>query len=399
MTRHNEILFNPLGGAQSVGGSCYYLKLGEENILLDCGLGIKHGVYQGPNLYSLLENDCIKSFSQLTRLFVSHAHLDHIGYLPTLYRDVPSINTYMTDITCTLSDLQLKYENKLSRKRRSCSIKKNELLLKERCLPVSFQQKIPIGNFHATFFPAGHIPGAMMTLLNYKGRNILYTGDYSFEDTTLTPAASFPYGTDVDVLIICGLHAKRPYHNRRENNLERIGSNVIEKLNYGESVYCGVRQLSKGLELLSYLNTVIPNDIPIFVDKEVMKVVQAMEQVNIPILQENNHLQHLPNRYWRDGYYSAMDYPAGNQPKIFIGNSKRQDFLQEYHYMDCDFTLHDDFQELTQFIRKINPRTAIMVHCAPADSYANETVEQQLMMDAHCRTQFIFPEPGEVLVL
>lgn len=108
MPRHNEILFSPLGGVQSVGGSCYYLKLGQENILLDCGLGIKHGVYQGPNLYSLLENDCIQSFSQLTRLFVSHAHLDHIGYLPTLYRDAPDINTYMTDIICTLSDLQLK---------------------------------------------------------------------------------------------------------------------------------------------------------------------------------------------------------------------------------------------------------------------------------------------------
>ena len=39
MAINNKIIFMPLGGAQEVGASCYYLKLGKYNFLLDCGAG------------------------------------------------------------------------------------------------------------------------------------------------------------------------------------------------------------------------------------------------------------------------------------------------------------------------------------------------------------------------
>ena len=37
--RSNDIFFMPLGGGQQVGASCYFLRLGETNILLDAGIG------------------------------------------------------------------------------------------------------------------------------------------------------------------------------------------------------------------------------------------------------------------------------------------------------------------------------------------------------------------------
>lgn len=396
---NSETVFCALGGAQSVGGSCYYLRLGKNNILLDCGVGMKRGVYQAPELYSLLENGCIESYSQLSHVFLSHAHLDHIGSLPLLYRDVPNIKTYATDLTCTLTDLQLAYHAKRNANKRAYKFNAEELCLSDRCLRVAYNQQMTVDDMQIEFFSAGHIPGAMMTLLRYDGKNILYTGDYSFENTSLTQAAYLPDSLDIDVLIICGLHAKQPYYSREGNALSHICNEVTNRLSYGENVYCGVRQLSKGVELLAYLNDNIPDSVPIYIDNGVMKVVEALEEVNIPVLRRNNYLHQLKNSYWRDYFYREQPYVTKRRQQIFIGSNVRQDFLADYHYMDCDFTLHDDFTELSQFIRRINPKTAVVVHCSPGDCYYDETVEQVLMRDADCRTQFIFPEPGEVLIL
>lgn len=41
---NKDIYFMPLGGGQSVGASCYYLRLGESNIILDAGTGKKKGI-------------------------------------------------------------------------------------------------------------------------------------------------------------------------------------------------------------------------------------------------------------------------------------------------------------------------------------------------------------------
>ena len=43
-----KIIFMALGGAQEVGASCYFLKLGENNLLLDCGCGSTHGIRFAP---------------------------------------------------------------------------------------------------------------------------------------------------------------------------------------------------------------------------------------------------------------------------------------------------------------------------------------------------------------
>lgn len=49
-----DIYFMPLGGGQRVGASCYYLRLGNANIILDAGIGKEKGVIFEPDLYSLL---------------------------------------------------------------------------------------------------------------------------------------------------------------------------------------------------------------------------------------------------------------------------------------------------------------------------------------------------------
>ena len=53
MKMNKEIYFTPLGGGQEVGASCYFLKLGDEAILLDAGIGKKNGFSFGPSFLGL----------------------------------------------------------------------------------------------------------------------------------------------------------------------------------------------------------------------------------------------------------------------------------------------------------------------------------------------------------
>ena len=48
MHMRNQLLFMPLGGGQQVGASCYYLRLGNSNIILDAGTGLKDEIIYNP---------------------------------------------------------------------------------------------------------------------------------------------------------------------------------------------------------------------------------------------------------------------------------------------------------------------------------------------------------------
>ncbi len=102
-----NIYFMALGGGQRVGASCYYLKLGDGNLILDAGTGISGGVVFEPDLYSLITSPFLQSMNQIDQVYISHAHLDHLGYLLKLMRDAKMAGVYMTEITALLAEYQL----------------------------------------------------------------------------------------------------------------------------------------------------------------------------------------------------------------------------------------------------------------------------------------------------
>ena len=114
MARKDKIVFIPLGGGQNVGASCYYLKLGTSNILLDCGIGFEGDVTFAPTFYTLLSSNYLQSLSQISQIFISHAHFDHAGYLinylPDFLNDFGQSAVYMTDMTYTLLEYQINFK-------------------------------------------------------------------------------------------------------------------------------------------------------------------------------------------------------------------------------------------------------------------------------------------------
>ena len=363
----------PLGGGQSIGASCYYLKLGNANILLDCGIGFQQGVPFAPNFHALLSTPYVQSLAQISHIFISHAHLDHAGWLPDFLLRNQSAAVFMTDITFNLIDHQLSnfQQGDHSEKRR---------LLNDRITRVSYAQQIPFGKWRATFAQAGHIPGAMMILFEYRNRRILYTGDYSISDTPFTAGCHMPEGV-IDLLILCGVHARHSSCRRSHGKLPFIVQKIRRLIREKRSVFYHVRQLSKGLELIALINNSI--DVPIYLDDFVLRLSERLETQFIQVRRENNYPLSVDNKKF---------------PNVVLSKDPRFPFDPRYERLDEDFSLHDDFNDTIEFVKKINPKTAIVVHSPPSLDPFDVTIEQMLMNDADCRTQFVFAVDGESYV-
>ena len=359
MQANDKIIFMALGGAQEVGASCYYLKLGGYNFLLDCGTGQSQGVVFSPNFEALLHTGYVQDINQISNVFVSHAHLDHVAALPNFLQMNQHAVIHMTDFTFQIAELQL--GSKLS------------AAMKERISRVTFLQKIPMGDLSISFHQAGHIPGAMMTLFDFRGKKILYTGDYSTEATELVDAAIFPH-EEIDTLIICAVHARHSGYHRNDWATMKILTKIQQALRQGKKVFCHVNQISKGVELIALIKKYLPST-EIFIDNRVMRMIHCFEAQHVPIM--NVHMHPL------EGFvHMPSVIVSTHQPKIFHNTE----------IINSVFSLHDDFNSVVNLVAKVNPKVCIVVHTAPDKFNRNITLEQSLIRNADSRTKFIFPQ-------
>ena len=89
-----------IGADHEVTGSCHYLQVGALNILVDCGME------QGANRF---ENVPLPvPASKIQYVFLTHAHIDHSGMLPKLYKDGFRGAVITTEATASLCDIMLR---------------------------------------------------------------------------------------------------------------------------------------------------------------------------------------------------------------------------------------------------------------------------------------------------
>lgn len=358
--RARPISFMALGGGRTIGNSCYALELGGSVVLLDCGASRRGAGMLLPDFEAWREARQAAGASDgaVDQLFLSHAHLDHARLVPSFAALHPETTICMTALTRALLPV-------------------SSDLPEERVQVVSYGKAMRFPGYEASFWPAGHIPGAMMTLFTYGGRRILYTGDYSCVRTPLADACCLPDGP-IDVLILCAVHACHPYRAVSEG-LFAIYADVRDALARGRSVYVKCVQRSKGVELLRYLRSSdLLQHVPIYLDRHMMATVHALEALGIPVL-------------------TAQDYPlaalqGGRQVVVLAGEAPGFGYAGFTRIEGDQFALHDDFAQTAAFLRRVDPALAVIVHCTPPQD--EETVESVLLRDGGCRTQFLFPADG-----
>lgn len=192
--------FIALGGGDEIGASCYYLKLGEVNIMLDCGS--RNGIKKYPYIDTLIEQKILRSIDELDIIAISHAHKDHYAALPTVanLKDSRIISTSETK-SKILEMLDILY-------RKKCFQSEDEKFSFKHLISAIFEfdyfEIVKCKDVEIIFVPAGHIPGAAITVIFYENMKIVYTGDFSLplSDNKMYGELAIDIMKDCDLLIM-----------------------------------------------------------------------------------------------------------------------------------------------------------------------------------------------------
>jgi KH/beta-lactamase-domain protein len=183
-----------LGGAREVGRSSLLLQTPESKVMLDCGVNVA----SEDRAYPHLEAPELR-LAELDAVVISHAHLDHVGFLPYLYRYGYDGPVYCTPPTRDLAVLLLQdYLEVGEREDREAPFTQKEVrAFVQHCLTLEWGEITDISpDLKIALYNAGHILGSSVVHLHFgEGlHNVVYTGDIKFDRTKLfLPAVtSFP---------------------------------------------------------------------------------------------------------------------------------------------------------------------------------------------------------------
>ena len=267
-----------LGGAGTVTGSKYLVRHDGKSLLLDCGL------FQGYKLLRLRNRTPLPiAPNQIDAVLLTHAHLDHSGYLPLLAKEGFAGPVYASSGTRDLCRILLpdsghiQEEDAAFANRHGFSKHAPALPLYTRqdaldCLPliksvemgITFQ---PIPGWRVTFSSAGHILGAASVLLEVAGRRILFSGDLGrSDDLIMNPPAPAPAA---DTVLIESTYGDREHP--QEDVLSELGPALKRLSARGGVAVVPVFAVGRAQALLHAIHQLklrgdIPNSLPVFLD-------------------------------------------------------------------------------------------------------------------------------------
>lgn len=258
-----------LGATDTVTGSRFLLSFGAERILVDCGL------YQGSKEIQAKNREPFAvDPATISAIVLTHAHLDHSGYIPLLVRQGFRGKIITTKYTEPLLAVVLRDSAKLQEEDAHFAAKKGyskhkhpeplyEVEDVESALTFvqafPYRQQFTLGeNFLATFYPSGHILGSAFLSVAVGGKNILFTSDMGRSNHPLLAPPDAPPDVHFDAIVTESTYGDRIHESAsgefaREINaaVARGGSVVIPAfaIDRTEVILMALRSLVDGNEI------------------------------------------------------------------------------------------------------------------------------------------------------
>jgi len=274
---HRPVLFTDLnvrltalGGFREVGRSCILMQTRDSNILLDVGLNVGNPNDKFP-FFEIPEF----SLRDLDAVIVSHAHLDHCGLVPFLYKYGYRGPVYSTLPTRNLSTmLQLDFIQICEKEGTPSPYSKRDVKSTVlHTIPLSWGKVTDIApDIKLTLHNSGHILGSSMIHLHFgKGDyNFVYTGDFKFQKTRLLEKAAVKFPRVESLLIEStygGPQDRIPSRQESEKELKQILNSTLKR---GGKVLIPVLAVGRAQELLivleEYISKGFIDKVPIFID-------------------------------------------------------------------------------------------------------------------------------------
>lgn len=260
-----------LGGGRQVGRSCLFLQTPESRVLLDCGVDIASG--ESP--YPYLE---VPEFNidQLDAVVISHAHLDHVGFLPYLYKFGYRGPTYCTAPTRDVAALLLLDFVKIMKSENKEPLYDVEDIKEviKHTVTLEYDEVTDITpDVRITLYNAGHTLGSAMIHLHVGNglHNILYTGDMKFGKTQALEAASTVFPRLETLILESTYGGKEVSEQAKEENDADFAALVKETVEKGGKVLVPVLGSGRAQELMLTLHHMMYGTgelpkVPVYVD-------------------------------------------------------------------------------------------------------------------------------------
>lgn len=270
-----EITF--LGAAQTVTGSKYLLSFNNKKILVDCGL------FQGLKELRLRNWRAMPvEASAIDRVILTHAHIDHSGYLPLLDKqgfEGDVLCTHGTNDLCNvllpdagyLQEEEARYANKYGYSKHHPALPlytmNDALTVLKKFRAHPFHQPISLDqNTTLEFLHAGHIIGASVLRLTHEGKTLVFSGDLGRpQDEVMRAPESI---TEADALVIESTYGNRAHPGTHP--LVELAAVINRTVTRGGSVIVPSFAVGRAQALLYFIHTLkqrgdIP-DVPVFLD-------------------------------------------------------------------------------------------------------------------------------------
>lgn len=266
-----------LGAARQVGRSCLLLQTNESKIMLDCGIDVAAQNSEKFPYLNVPEFD----LKQLDAIIVSHAHLDHFGLVPYLYKLGYRGPCYMTAPTRDIAALLALDFIGVSYKQASTPLYRiNDIkTMIKHSIELNYNEVTDITpDVRLTLYNAGHCLGSAMIHLNIGNglHNLLYTADFKFIRTRVLdlPFYKFPR---LESLIIESTYGGKENMLPPRKEAERIFiENIKKAIERKGKVLVPVLGVGRAQEIMMIVDNAVKEklipEVPIYLDGMVWDV-------------------------------------------------------------------------------------------------------------------------------
>jgi len=315
-----DVRMTVLGGAQEVGRSAFLVKTRESSVLLDCGInpGSQRPFEAFPRF------DCPEfQIDSLDAVVISHAHLDHCGLVPFLYKygyDGPVYCSAPTSNLMTL--LQLDYLDVAGKQGVTPHYDQKDV---RECvlhtIPLRYGVVTDIApDIRLTMHNSGHILGSAMSHLHIgEGiHNIVYTGDYKFARTMLLEAAAAEFPRVETVITESTYGGPDDFMPSRIEAEERLTQVINATLERKGKVLIPVPAVGRAQEIMliidGYMKRGLMKEAPVFIEGMISEATAIHTAYPEYLGREVRHsILHEEVNPFQSDYFTIVEHPSVRQ--------------------------------------------------------------------------------------
>lgn len=376
-----------------VGRSSIMIEHNGYSLMLDCGIRVE-------------TMECPAQPDHVDSLVLSHAHLDHSGMIPAIYKN-HRIPIYSTDMTFEISQILQKDSIKIAKLRKQSLIYSDIDVanVQDSGINIRYRNERKLNDeISFEFYDAGHIPGSASILLNISGKKVLYTGDIKTKETYLQKGAEIP---NAEILITESTYGDRIHPNRVELEKE-FRDKITETLNRRGIALVPAFAVGRSQEILMILRDI---GYPVYLDglaKDITRIfLEYPEYIRDPkLLQdsansaiwiehngERNEILNKPciivttagmlnggpilyylqrlHRNRNNGIFLTGYQVKGTNGRLLmdegyvidpLDNSRIRVNMEKHQF---DFSAHAGRNSLERIAKRVNPEIVIVVHGDP----------------------------------